>query len=401
MKIGPDADCPLPDHPELQKYSVAFEASKQFAMIFDDQWRLTYMTSDLRTSWSSRVGGNLAALAIGQHLFSANAAAAAGQHRFGLNSPDLWRRFFQAVGPFVLGHTPGGAAALQAAIDPTLRDLLDGLGHDYSSVAEFPASAAGLVGVSDGHVTAMVLRDISGKTCGFLLLFSMAAGMNALSGLAFSLDMPLVRRMEQMKRADQRPAALLFADLEGSTALAAKLGAADYFALGRRLVQAADRCVADAGGLIGRHVGDGIVAFFAVENFGSNSDAAHACISAARNLRAAITGIAARSGLTTQDVVLRFGLHWGSSVFLGRITTVARTEVTALGNEVNEATRIEPCATGGRTLASMALMNELDGTAAASLGLDLSALRYTRLADLQTATEKARKDAPDLSVCEI
>jgi hypothetical protein len=43
------------------------------------------------------------------------------------------------------------------------------------------------------------------------------------------------------------------------------------------------------------------------------------------------------------DVVLRFGLHWGSTVYVGQITTSARSEVTGLG-EVNEAARIEACA---------------------------------------------------------
>lgn len=85
MSISPGTECPLPDHPELRKYAQAFEASKLFAIVFDDQWRLTYMTTELRTSWGDRAGGNLATLAIGRHLFSSEAADAARQHRFGLN----------------------------------------------------------------------------------------------------------------------------------------------------------------------------------------------------------------------------------------------------------------------------------------------------------------------------
>jgi class 3 adenylate cyclase len=44
------------------------------------------------------------------------------------------------------------------------------------------------------------------------------------------------------------------------------------------------------------------------------------------------------------DVVLRFGSHWGSTVYVGQITTSARGVVTGLGEEVNEAARIEACA---------------------------------------------------------
>ena len=123
---------------------------------------------------------------------------------------------------------------------------------------------------------------------------------------------------------------------------------------------AADGCVIDAGGLVGRHVGDGVVAFFLAETSGSESAAACACINAARALRVAVLDVAARSDLEANDVVMRFGLHWGSTLYVGNITTRGRVEVTALGDEVNETARIEACATGGRVLASKALIERLD-----------------------------------------
>ena len=52
-------------------------------------------------------------------------------------------------------------------------------------------------------------------------------------------------------------------------------------------------------------------------------------------VRGAVDGVTDRSGLTKDDVVIRVGLHWGSTLYMGRISTVARTEVTALGDEVN------------------------------------------------------------------
>jgi class 3 adenylate cyclase len=66
--------------------------------------------------------------------------------------------------------------------------------------------------------------------------------------------------MQRVAKPARRPAAILFADLEASSPLARRLSTASYFALGRRLVRAADQCVIDAGGLVGRHVGDGVVA---------------------------------------------------------------------------------------------------------------------------------------------
>ena len=111
--------------------------------------------------------------------------------------------------------------------------------------------------------------------------------------------------------------------------------------------------------------------------------------------------IAARAEIPPSDLSLRFGLHWGATPYIGRILTAGRSEVTALGDEVNETARIEACATGGRTLASKSLIERLDRTDAATLGIDPARITYTQLADLDTATDKARRDAPAIAVCDI
>jgi class 3 adenylate cyclase len=98
---------------------------------------------------------------------------------------------------------------------------------------------------------------------------------------------------------------------------------------------------------------------------------------------------------------MHFGLHWGSTLYVGQIATSGRTEVTALGDEVNKAARIEACASGGRALASKALIERLEPGDAAVLGLDPKQVTYTPLAALATATEKARRDAPSIAVCEV
>ena len=169
--------------------------------------------------------------------------------------------------------------------------------------------------------------------------------------------------------------------------------------MGRRLTRAADQCVVEAGGIVGRHAGDGVVAFFVADNFGSEAAAAAACIAAARSLAEMTTGVAERSDLEPGDLTMRFGLHWGTTLHVGLISTIGRTEVTALGDEVNECARIEACATGGRTLASKMLIERLDPRG--DHGLDLDRVDYVELADLSTATSKARRDAPSIAVTEI
>ncbi len=222
-----------------------------------------------------------------------------------------------------------------------------------------------------------------------------------LAALGAMGDREHLERLQGVAAAGRRPGAILFADLEDSTPLAKRLSTANYFALGRRLIRVADQCVVDAGGITGRHSGDGVVAFFLAENLGSESAAAQACVRAARALRDATSEIAERSNLAPGELMMRFGLHWGATLYVGLISTVGRTEVTALGDDVNDAARIEPCATGGRLLASKPLIERLTPTEADNLGLDLDRITYTQLSELPTATAKAQRDAPSLAVCEF
>jgi class 3 adenylate cyclase len=143
------------------------------------------------------------------------------------------------------------------------------------------------------------------------------------------------------------------------------------------------------------------IAWCKPENLGSDAAAARACLESARALRAAAVDVAVRSDVEPGDLVLRFGLHWGSTLYVGAITTEGRFEVTAMGDEVNEAARIEACATGGLTLASKDLIERLTPDDALELGLNASRMKYIPLAELASATEKARRDAPSLAVCAI
>ncbi len=94
-------------------------------------------------------------------------------------------------------------------------------------------------------------------------------------------------------------------------------------------------------------------------------------------------------------------MHWGATLYMGRILSAGRSEVTALGDEMNEAARIEACATGGRTLASKALIERLNADDALALDIDPAHISYTQLGELDTATDKARRDAPSIPVCDI
>jgi hypothetical protein len=56
---------------------------------------------------------------------------------------------------------------------------------------------------------------------------------------------------------------------------------------------------------------------------------------------------------------------------------------------------------GGRIIASKPLVEHLTSDDGAAIGIDPDQIGYTQLADLSTATDKARRDAPAIAVCEL
>ena len=358
------------------------------------------MTDDLRFSYGAHL--RWVEVPLGAFYFGPESVAARLSVPAGPNTIEHQRVQFAALGPWALEDLGGDRDALTGSVVPELRDLVAALRPRAAPAVTYEQSSTGPYGGrADIPATALRIRATDGRLAGTAMLYKPRAGMSTLSTMASQGDLGHFDRMQAVAQAARRPAAILFADLEGSSSLSRRLSTASYFALGRRFVRAADACVIDAGGLVGRHVGDGVVAFFLAETAGSESAAARACIAAARELRRAMAGVAADSGLDEADAVLRFGLHWGSTLYAGQIITRGRSEVTALGDEVNEAARIEACATGGRALASKSLVERLDPDDAGALGIDPDAVGYLPVADLPTATEKARRDAPAIAVCEV
>ncbi|MBK8294139.1 MAG: hypothetical protein IPK93_04930 [Solirubrobacterales bacterium] len=390
---------PLPDDPSLAEVSQALQDTGHWGWVVDERWNLVFVTDELRLTFGA---GELSEFAVGSHMFGPETAGASRKFRFGANSDEINRVTFAEVRGMVLNDTPGGHDELRETVDSSLRDLVDEASPVDPAALSFVSIGEALFGATNEVPVVMWrIRDPDGRLAGTALISKPAPGMHTLSDATSMGDLRHLKRMQQVGRAGRRPAAILFADLEASSPLSRRLSTASYFKLGRRLVVAADQCVIDAGGLVGRHVGDGVVAFFLAEISGSESAAARECIAAAHALRGAVADVAARSDLDPEDVVLRFGLHRGSNLYVGNISTGGRSEVTALGDEVNEAARIEACAGGGRALASKDLIERLEPEDAAALDLDPDALTYDQLGELKTATEKARRDAPSVAVCEV
>ena len=402
MRIEADEPCPLPDDPMLAEWAAAMRDMGDWGWIVDSSWNLQFITDEQRLSLAYDV--EMVPVVIGEHLFGPATTTMSSFWRTEAGQlHETWSTFFANVGDMMLADTPGGKDELRSVVDPSLAGAVDELSAASHASATTGISSA--AGTRDRGATLLQktlrIRDAEGRLRGTAITFKPAVGMNVLGTMALERDPGHLQRLRSVASARRRPAAILFADLEGSSALSRTLSTSNYFAAGRRIVRATDRCVVDAGGLVGRHVGDGVVAFFPVEVFESESDAAKGCIRTARDIETAMREVASQCGLPAEQLVMRFGLHWGSTIYMGNIGTPARSEVTALGDEVNEAARIEACATGGRLLVSKSLVERLQPIDAAALNLDIDRLSYTQLSEMTTATDKARRDAPAIAVCEV
>jgi class 3 adenylate cyclase len=401
--VEPIVTLPLPRNPQLAEFARLFNEAGYWAIVSDASWRIVYLTDELRLALGDE--GAEPFVSMGTNLFSVEArrdylmAVMLDEER----ALEFQRRFFGAHGPYALFGTPGGKDELAQMIDPELRPLLDDMEPIEPPLAVYSGRGHhAYEGTDVGSVlTEFRVDGPDGRFVGTVRLIKPAPGMSQLAASTATADPRHLERMRQVARPDRRPAAILIADLEASSPLSKQLPTAQFFSFGRRLVRAADQSIIDEGGIVGRHAGDGVVGFFLVDHLGSDSAAARASIEASRSLRRALDGVMDRSMLADADVTLRFGLHWGSTIYVGSIQTSGRSEVTALGDEVNEAARIEACATGGRTLASKDLVERLSQDDATALGLDVTQVRYALLADLASATDKARRDAPAVAVCEI
>ena len=245
------------------------------------------------SSWSDDLAAMTGyELVRNEFFFSARRIDARLAGRSGFNTIEEARAEFRALGGWLVADIPGGRDALRAMVHPALRDFVDELRPNDAQAVSLVEQTRGFRGRIGFTTTFLRVHDNLGRHVGGLSFMKPAVPMRTLFLLTAAGDIGHLEQMQQLAAAGRRPAAILFADLEGSAPLAKRLPTATYFTLVRRLTRAFDRCVVDAGGLVGRHVGDGVAAFFVAEAVGSESAAARACINAARAVQAAAVEVA-------------------------------------------------------------------------------------------------------------
>jgi adenylate cyclase len=138
--------------------------------------------------------------------------------------------------------------------------------------------------------------------------------------------------------------AVLFADMRGSTALGERLGPTAYAALLNRFYRATSHVLVAAEGWIDKLVGDEIMALF-VPAMGP--DYRGRSVTAAIQL---LKSVGYERG-SEPWVPVGVGLHAGSA-FVGKVGAAGSNQVTALGDTVNTAARIQAAAAPGELLVS-------------------------------------------------
>lgn len=160
------------------------------------------------------------------------------------------------------------------------------------------------------------------------------------------------RGLDKARGGAEIEATFLFADIRGSTGIAERTTPADFHALLARFYDVAGRAIDDAGGLVDKYLGDGVVALF-VPAFSGERPPARAAIEAARAILGA-TGHAEDEPWLPVGV----GVHSGPA-FVGVMGVEGgQLDFTGVGDTVNAAARLGSDAGAGEVLVSLTSLEQ-------------------------------------------
>jgi adenylate cyclase len=140
----------------------------------------------------------------------------------------------------------------------------------------------------------------------------------------------------------ERVIAILFADIRGFTALSEKRLPYDVVFILNRYFATVGRAVESAGGQIDKFVGDGIMALFGIDD--GPETACRQALLAARTMSERLLELnAALAGDIDQPLRIGIGIHVGP-VIIGKMGYRNASQITAIGDAVNIASRLEDLA---------------------------------------------------------
>ena len=387
--------------PRLAAVAEQLEGTRWAAELWDSEWRLAWVSAELRAVLGD---GTDEELGFGRHAIEVRFS----DPWYASISDSSRRRLFDTEVGYMAHDTPGGAQRLaelyQATTGRPIRSQVAAVEPPpmWGNVIEL--TLAGQPPFLAQSIAARLHGD-DGEFIGTAFVYGSTLPARLIA-LVTRGNEAMFERMARLVEPGRRIAAVLFADLQASGALSRRLPSAAYFELIQSLTTAMDEVVIGLRGIVGKHAGDGVTAFFLSDHFDSPSGCAAAAIEAAHAVRAAAsqvaTELAERTGLfEAHECAINVGLHWGGTLYMGQVSTGGRLEVTALGDEVNEGARIQQSARDGAVLASKALIERLTAEDGDRIGVDPEDVVYTPVAELPGADAKAVRDAGTLPVTEL
>lgn len=382
--------------------AVELADTRLASAICDREWRLVWVSDDLKVLLREEDEGKLG---YGKHIVEAWLGPTWSGVTTEKSRSDTAARNI----PRIAWDTPGGKETLTKIFRDTYSDALGPDTYFDFETEEPPPFWNSLLIFLQGDLPPadinsmfMRLHKPSGEFIGHAILYGSRLPARLLAFVARG-DESMFARMARLYEPGRQSAAVLFADLEASGPLARRLSSAAYFMLIRGLTTKLDEIVIRNSGIVAKHAGDGVTAFFLAADAGSPSLAARGAIRAALEsaeaVRIAAERVADETGpLDDEDLFINVAAHWGPNLYMGQLVTGGRLEVTALGDEVNECARIQQAARKGEVLASKSLIEQLDDGDAAALEITPASLRYRMVAELRDAPDKSVRDAGGIPV---
>src|SRR5829696_8755500 len=146
------------------------------------------------------------------------------------------------------------------------------------------------------------------------------------------------RDLEELRQGRVQPAAVLFADIRGFTALAEEMTPTGVASLLNSFRERASQAIERNGGVVDKFIGDAVMGIFGVPEPGKDDPAA--ALAAAEDLLASVQRWSAkRVRHGRQPIRVGVGVHYGN-VFAG-VLGGGRLEFTVIGDAVNVAQRVE------------------------------------------------------------
>ena len=390
---------PIPEHPVLAGVARAIDESGQAGLILDGSWNVVWASAE----WVALIdvmgsigddlvpwlGTNLIRFAlspVARRIISERALMRAGIPMLRAMMADI-PGGRDTVGQLLDAEVGVGARAVLDTLEPNPMPIW------WSSLMVRPARGMGRTRTSWIGIR---LFDPSGSLVGHALMFGTPLPFRYVPMLAMG-DLSMFERLATLTEPARHLAVVLTADIQDSAIIARRLSTAAYFDLVTRMISQSDREIVTRGGVIGRHAGDGMIAFFLAEHLGGSSGAARAAIEVATTLSTTVDEATPKGG---EPVLMNVALHSGD-VYMGQLASEGRLEVTALGDAVNECARIGECARDGAVLASKIVIEQLAPGDAEALGIDPPSIVYQRVEDLATASTKAKRDAGGIAVTRL